>query len=130
MPPEKVLISNKLAWKRVPLPHPGAEPTFEPGAWVNLKNDAVQDISYKGIKECFEQGNELLGRYDSRLASVHDPDEYLSAARDAADLERRRADVLGAYKALSELRDSGKVASIGVGAKGWIGGLITRVCPI
>ena len=43
MPPEKVLISNKLAWKRVPLPHPGAEPTFEPGAWVNLKNDAVQD---------------------------------------------------------------------------------------
>ena len=42
VPPEKVLISNKLAWKRVPLPHPGAEPTFEPGAWVNLKNDAVQ----------------------------------------------------------------------------------------
>ena len=43
VPPERVLISNKLAWKRVPLPHPGAEPTFEPGAWVNLKNDAVQD---------------------------------------------------------------------------------------
>ena len=43
MPPERVLISNKLAWKRVPLPHPGAEPTFEPGAWVNLKNDAVQE---------------------------------------------------------------------------------------
>ena len=50
VPPEKVLISNKLAWKRVPLKHPGAEPTFEPGAWVNLKNDAVQDISYQGIK--------------------------------------------------------------------------------
>ena len=49
---------------------------------------------------------------------MHDPDEYLSAARDAADLEKRRADVLGAYRALSELRDSGKVASIGVGAKG------------
>ena len=40
-----------------------------------------------------------------------------SAAKDAAELEKRRADVLGAYKALSELRDSGKVASIGVGAK-------------
>ena len=47
------------------------------GAWVNLKNDAVQDISHSGIKDCFEQGNELLGKYDSRLASVHDPDEYL-----------------------------------------------------
>jgi hypothetical protein len=41
--PDKVLISNKLAWKRVPLTTP--EPTFEPGVWVNLKNDAVQDIS-------------------------------------------------------------------------------------
>ena len=28
--PDKVLISNKLAWKRVPLTTP--EPTFEPGA--------------------------------------------------------------------------------------------------
>ena len=46
VPPEKVLISNKLAWKRVPLPHPGAEPTFEPGAWVNLKNDAVQVVMH------------------------------------------------------------------------------------
>lgn len=44
IPAGKVLISNKLAWKRVPLTTP--EPTFEPGAWVNLKNDAIQDISY------------------------------------------------------------------------------------
>lgn len=43
--PEEVVISNKLAWKRVPLTTP--EPTFEPGAWVNLKYDAVQDISYQ-----------------------------------------------------------------------------------
>ena len=40
-----------------------------------------------------------------------------SAAKAAAEMEKRRADVLGAYKALSELRDEGKVASIGVGAK-------------
>eukprot|EP01043_Picozoa_sp_COSAG02_P001893 COSAG02_NODE_42_length_46522_cov_109.704478_6_plen_370_part_00 len=116
VPPEKVLISNKLAWKRIPLP-PGTEPTFEPGAWVNLKNDAVQDISYQGILDCFENGNELLGKYKSGLGSVHDPDEYLAAATSPAELEKRRSDVLGAYKALSELRDAGKVASIGVGAK-------------
>lgn len=66
--PEKVLISNKLAWKRVPLTTP--EPTFEPGAWVNLKNDAVQDISYQGIMDCFENGNLLLGKYDSGLVST------------------------------------------------------------
>ena len=115
VPPEKVLISNKLAWKRIPLTTP--EPTFEPGAWVNLKNDATQDISYQGIIDCFNNGNELLGKYDSGLGSVHDPDEYLNAAKDSAELEKRRADVLGAYKALSELRAAGKVASIGVGAK-------------
>jgi len=116
VPQEKVLISNKLAWKRIPLAE-GAEPTFEPGAWVNLKNDAVQDISYQGIMDCFENGNVLLGKYDSGLGSVHDPDEYLGAATDEADLEKRKTNVLGAYQALSELRAAGKVASIGVGAK-------------
>jgi len=100
--PEQVLISNKLGWKRVPLTTP--EPTFEPGAWVNLKNDAVQAISYDGIMECYRQGNALLGKYEARIVSVHDPDEYLGAAADEADLEARRADVLGAYRALAELK--------------------------
>jgi len=113
--PDKVQISNKLGWKRVPLTTP--EPTFEPGAWVDLKNDAVQAISYEGILECYEQGNQLLGKYHSRLVSVHDPDEYLGSAKDPAELEARRADVLGAYKALEELKAAGKVQSIGVGAK-------------
>jgi len=47
--PDKISISNKLGWKRVPLT--SEEPTFEPGAWVNIKHDAVQDISYQGILE-------------------------------------------------------------------------------
>jgi len=111
----KVLISNKLSWKRVPLVTP--EPTFEPGAWVNLKNDAVQAISYEGILACYEQGNELLGKYASKIVSVHDPDEYLAGAKDEAELQKRREDVLGAYKALAELKAAGKVQSVGVGAK-------------
>lgn len=115
VPADKVLISNKLGWKRVPLTTP--EPTFEPGAWVNLKNDAVQAISYEGILECYEQGNQLLGEYNAQIISVHDPDEYLAAAQDDADLQQRRQDVLGAYRALGELKAAGKVRSIGVGAK-------------
>lgn len=51
------------------------------------------------------------------MVSVHDPDEYLAAAEDDADLKRRQQDILGAYRALEELRDSGKVQSVGVGAK-------------
>lgn len=115
--PDKVIISNKLAWYQTELTTP--EPTFEPGVWVGLKNDAVQKISYKGILECFEQGNDLLGDYDSQMVSIHDPDEYLALATSPADDEKRFNDILDAYKALFELKASGRVRSVGVGAKNW-----------
>jgi D-threo-aldose 1-dehydrogenase len=117
VPKEKVIISNKLAWVQTPLTT--EEPTFEPGVWKGLKNDAIQKISYNGIIECFEQGNELLGDYPSQMASVHDPDEYMNAATDAKDAERRYSDILEAYRALEDLKQQGKVLSIGVGAKNW-----------
>lgn len=117
VPKEKVIISNKLAWYRVPLTTP--EPTFEPGVWVELENDAVQKISYDGIIECFEQGNQLLGDYSSQMASIHDPDEYLQAAVNAEDEAKRYQDILDAYRALNELKAQGRVASVGVGAKNW-----------
>ncbi len=111
----EVKISNKLGWKRVPLIT--EEPTFEPGAWVNLKYDAIQDISYQGILECYHQGNELLADYEAKVVSIHDPDEYLASAENKEDLVKRKQDVLDAYKALLELREAGKVESVGVGAK-------------
>ncbi len=117
VPPEKVIISNKLGWFRVPLT--GPEPTFEPGVWHNLQYDAVQRISYEGILACYEQGNELLGNYKTQTASVHDPDEYLAAAKDAADDKKRYQDILDAYRALHELKAAGKIESVGVGAKNW-----------
>lgn len=117
VPPDKVLISNKLAWKRVPLK--GPEPTFEPGVWADLKHDAVQVISDDGILECWQQGCHLLGGVRPALVSVHDPDEYLAAARDAADRQRRLADVIAAYRALGELKARGEVRAVGVGAKDW-----------
>lgn len=118
VPPEKVLISNKLGWKRVALTAP--EPTFEPGAWVGIDHDAEKAVSYDGIGECWQQGLELLGEpYRPRIVSVHDPDEYLDAATDSDDRARRFDDVLGAYRALGELKASGEVAAVGVGSKDW-----------
>lgn len=117
VPTTGVIISNKLGWYQTALKT--AEPTFEKGIWRDLKNDAVQKISYKGILECFEQGNELLGDYASQMASIHDPDEYLAAATDAKDDAKRYNDILEAYEALKELKEQGKVVSIGVGAKNW-----------
>lgn len=116
--PDEVLISNKLGWVRTPLL--GDEPQFEPGAWVGLEHDAEQQISYDGILRCWEEGNRLLGDpYQARLLSVHDPDEYLSAAADEEDRFRRWDDIQGAYRALAELRDAGHADAIGVGAKDW-----------
>lgn len=115
--PSRVIISNKLGWRRIPLS--GPEPTFEPDAWVNIGHDAVQDISYDGILRCWEEGNQLLGAYDAGLVSVHDPDEYLAAASDAGDRAKRLDDIIGAYRALSELREAGQVRATGVGSKDW-----------
>ena len=80
----------------------------------------MQDISYDGILECFEQGNELLGGYRAQLVSVHDPGrEYLAWAETPEETEERYADVLDAYRALGELRSAGEVEGIGIGSKTW-----------
>lgn len=115
--PKDVLISNKLGWVRTELKTP--EPTFEPGVWKDLKYDAIQKISYDGILECYHQGNELLGDYQTQFVSVHDPDEYLAAAADEADEAKRYNDILEAYTALAELKAQGKAQAVGVGAKDW-----------
>ncbi len=115
--PEKVVISNKLGWFRTELKT--AEPTFEKDVWVDLKYDAVQMISYQGMMECFAQGNELLNGYVPQMVSVHDPDEYLAASDSPEDEDKRYNDILGAYRALFDLKSSGKVSSVGIGAKDW-----------
>jgi D-threo-aldose 1-dehydrogenase len=116
--PENVVISNKLGWKRTPLR--GLEPTFEPEVWANLQHDAEQQISYAGILDCWRQGCELLGApYTTQLVSVHDPDEYLHGAKTESERKRRLENILDAYRALNELKQSGQVTAIGVGCKTW-----------
>jgi D-threo-aldose 1-dehydrogenase len=114
---DRVLVSNKLAWRRTPLASP--EPTFEPGVWKGIAHDAVQDISYDGILRCYDEGNGLLASYPAQLVSVHDPDEYLAGAVDKGDQGKRLDDILAAYRALSELREAEQVKGVGVGAKDW-----------
>ena len=115
--PEKVVISNKLGWFRTELKTP--EPTFEKGVWVDIKHDAVQMISYDGMMKCFEQGNELLNGWSSEMVSVHDPDEYLAAGTSPEDEVKRYNDIMDAYRALADLKASGKAKSVGIGAKDW-----------
>ncbi|MVN92804.1 aldo/keto reductase [Mucilaginibacter aquatilis] len=122
--PNDVVISNKLGWFRKSLT--SSAPTFEPGVWKDLKHDAEQKISYHGILACYLQGNMLLGKYKAKMVSVHDPDEYLQAAADVSERKKRYRDIIGAYKALLELKAKGEVASVGIGAKDWR--TIARIC--
>jgi D-threo-aldose 1-dehydrogenase len=116
--PEDIVISNKLGWYRVPLETD--EPTFEPGAWVDLEYDCIQTFGYEGIMKCFEQGNELLGgTYKSEVVSVHDPDEYLLAAGSPEDRDKRLMEILESYRALFDLKKEGKVKAVGIGSKDW-----------
>lgn len=116
--PEDVVISNKLGWYRVPLT--SDEPTFEPGAWVDLQNDCIQTFGYEAILKCFNQGNELLGAtYRSEVVSIHDPDEYLLTARDQEDRDQRLLEILESYRALFDLKKDGKVKAVGIGSKDW-----------
>ena len=117
--PEDVLISNKLGWYRTSELQSGVEPTFEPGVWRNLKYDAVQKIGYKGILECYEQGNQLLNGYKAELVSVHDPDEYVACAQSQSEKDKRYEDVMEAYRALCELKNRDEVKAVGIGSKDW-----------
>ncbi|MFZ2341365.1 MAG: aldo/keto reductase [Bacteroidales bacterium] len=119
VPAEDIIISNKLGWLRTPLK--GPEPLFEKGVWIDIRHDARQNISYNGIVECMEHGNELLGgKYKPQMLSVHDPDEYLAAAGNSKEFDKRFRNILDAYKALSVLKSEGKAKAIGVGAKNWL----------
>ena len=125
IPASDVIISNKLGWYRVPLK--GNEPTFERGVWAGIDHDADSRISYDGILQCHEQGSRLIGEgYAPELVSVHDPDEFLAAAKSQAERENRFRDILGAYRALFELKCAGKVKAVGIGSKDWR--VIREVC--
>ncbi|WEA00622.1 aldo/keto reductase [Mucilaginibacter sp. SJ] len=113
----KIVISNKLGWLRTKLT--SAEPTFEPGIWKGLKHDAIQHLGYEQIMDCFRQGNTLLKGFVADLVSVHDPDEYLEIGRNNDEINGLYYEVLDSYKALSELKQRGKVKAVGVGAKNW-----------
>lgn len=118
IPREDVMISNKLGWYRVPLS--GKEPTFETGVWADLEYDCEQRFSAEGIIQCFEQGNALLGKmYGTDLVSLHDPDEYLNAAGSQRERVQRLKDILEAYRALADLKSTGRVKAVGIGAKDW-----------
>lgn len=50
---------------------------------------------------------------------MHDPDEYLNASGSTAERDMRFSHVIEAYRALGELKSSGRIAAVGIGSKDW-----------
>ncbi len=88
--------------------------------WAGIGDDAEWRISHDGVLQCYEQGGELIGKgYSSQVVSVHDPDEYLAAAKTDDERKRRFDEVLGAYRALFELKSRGAVKAVGIRSIDW-----------
>jgi len=68
----------------------------------------------------WEESRRLLGsRYAPQLVSMHDPDDFLSSAKSPDEAASRFNEVLEAYRALCDLKATGKVAGIGIRTKNW-----------
>jgi D-threo-aldose 1-dehydrogenase len=65
--------------------------------------EPVFDFSYEGVMRSVEESLERLGLDRVDVLHIHDPDDHLEEA------------LAGAYRAVSQLRDEGAVAAIGVG---------------
>jgi D-threo-aldose 1-dehydrogenase len=64
-------------------------------------------------------GRRLGADYRPQLVAIDSPDDYLAAARSPADRDQRLHAILGAYRALENLKATGEVAGIGIAAKDW-----------
>lgn len=87
--------------------------------WTHSQETDLR-IGRELILECLDRSFRLLGdEYRPRLASIGNVDDYLAAARSAADREQRLQGVVNGYEVLAGLKASGMLAGLGVMAKDW-----------
>jgi len=92
------------------------------GVWFGINHGCY--TKNKAIPESLNVGNRDLTCWDQNikadLLSVHDPDEYLSSAKDCRGKKQKLNDILEAYRALFELKQKGEIkALVSVPRTGW-----------
>jgi D-threo-aldose 1-dehydrogenase len=107
------LISSKVG--RVLVPTDSAAPVRHGFAGA-LPLEPVFDYSYQGVMRTFEASLQRLRRETIDILLVHDLGEYAHGRDHGA---RFREFLEGGYAAMHELRASGRVAAIGLGANEW-----------
>lgn len=104
-PRDEYLISTKVGRLLRPNPDFAGELDLEQGFAVPASLIRVWDASAAGIRASLDESLDRLGLDSVDILFLHDPDNY--------DIDS--ADSTG-YPALIELRDSGVVASVGIGS--------------
>ena len=77
------------------------------------------DYSYDGVMRSFESSLKRLSLSRVDILFVHDVDVFTHGSRAASDARVRELFDQGGYRALDELRRSGRVRAIGAGVNEW-----------
>lgn len=107
------ILSSKVG--RILKPARKADIDYAP--WTNAGRFAVQfDYSYDGVMRSFEDSLQRLNLERMDICFIHDIDVF---TRGDDQPEVFKQAMVGAWKALSKLRDEGLVKAIGVGVNEW-----------
>ena len=107
---------QQSVWYRVPVARAGADVRAAHGRASRATPESR--ISYEGIRQCYEQGGELLGLgYSSQVVRSTTRMNFSRRPKLPEERQQRFADVLGAYRALFESEAAGAVQAVGIGSK-------------
>lgn len=106
LPRAEYVLSTKVGRRLVPDPA-GAGRRDSEGFAVPADHRRVWDFTADGVRRTLDQSLDRLGLDRVDLVLLHDPEDHMAEAVDAA------------YPALAELRAQGVVRAIGVGSKRW-----------
>ena len=83
------------------------------------EKQVVYDYTYDGVMRSHEASLERLGVEAVDILLVHDVDTWTHGSQAAADEKVRELFDRGGYRALNELKASGRIAAIGAGVNEW-----------
>lgn len=114
--PEHTVVSTKVG--RLLSPVASEADRKYPHSWVNpFPFDQVYDYSYDGVMRSYEDSLQRLGLPKVDILFVHDIGAMTHGAEQNAIYWKQLAD--GGYRALTELKASGKIKAIGLGVNEW-----------
>ena len=111
---ENIVLSTKVG--RLIVDGPAEEAAPRAGG---SRRRAVFDYGYDGVMRSLESSLARLGVEAVDILLVHDVDAFTHGGRDASDARLRELFDGGGYRALAELRASGRIKAFGAGVNEW-----------